>query len=103
MNAHSDGWYPLAQPDITVRVIAAGIPTRGQLPPEGGVPWMPAGMVIEEPDSGHVHSVAMVLPVREAGRLIASMLEWASRNGMEYALQSAVDQGRAWARQAPGG
>jgi hypothetical protein len=53
------------------------------------------------PEQHTVGQVMMSMPVVEAGRIIAAIMEFADRNGLSAALTSAIDQGRSWARSAP--
>lgn len=101
MNPRSEGWFE-EMPHAVAIIVAAGLPTQGRINvPQIDGPLIAAGAVMTAPGADHAHTVGFAFPVREAGRMIAAMQEWASRNGLEYALQSAVDQGRAWARAAP--
>lgn len=97
-----DGWYE-ATPALQIAVLAAGLPMGGRddvRHPRAAGPLIGTGLVVLD-SMEHIHPTGLVFPIAEAGRLIGAMYEWASRNGLQYALESAVDQGRAWARRAP--
>lgn len=65
-------------------------------------PMIGAGLAVACCPGRHgVYGVHLTIPVREAGRLIACIEEYARRHGMGAALTAAVDQGREWARAAP--
>jgi len=53
------------------------------------------------PEQHDIYNLMVSMPVREAGRLVAAIMEFADRNGLSAALTSAIDQGRSWARSAP--
>lgn len=100
--------YRSTEPHAVLVATAAGFPTfdRGDMPNgiERHLPGavVPTGVVLLQSDRQHVHPTVVLWTPAELGRFIACAHEWADRNGLRFALEAAIDQGRAWARSLPG-